>query len=139
MIVLDTNVVSEALRPTPSSQVVNWLDRQDPQSTFITSVTLAELLFGVAVMPEGRRKAALIEAVDGVAQLFAGRTLAFDAMAAQHYAALAVSARQAGLGFPTPDGYIAAIASAQNCSVATRDKAAFLAAGLTVIDPWHET
>ena len=74
--------------------------------------------------------------IDGLLEAFAGRILPFDMQAAQHYADLAVKARAAGKGFPTPDGYIAAIAAAHGFAVASRDTSAFNAAGLTVIDPW---
>jgi len=136
MILLDTNVISEALRPKPALRVMAWLDAQAPETLYIPSVTIAELMFGVGALPDGRRKTMLAAGVDGVVDMFADRILPFDTRAARRYAALAVRARAAGRGFPTPDGYIAAIAAAHGFVVATRDKPAFLAAGLTVIDPW---
>jgi hypothetical protein len=77
--------------------------------------------------------------IDGLLDQFAARILPFDTEAARHYADLAVNARAAGRGFPTPDGYIAAIAAAHGFAVASRDMSAFTAAGLTVIDPWSGT
>jgi len=136
MILLDTNVVSEAMKPQPHPAVLDWLDAQAAQTLFLSSVTIAELLFGIGALPQGRRKANLAAALDGVLALFEGRILSFDTAAAQHYADLAVRARAAGRGFPTPDGYIAAIAAAQGLAVASRDASAFEAAGLGVIDPW---
>jgi predicted nucleic acid-binding protein len=136
MILLDTNVVSEAMKPEPNPAVRDWLDAQAAETLFLSSVTLAELLFGVAALPDGRRKTGLAVLLDGVMALFAGRILAFDTPAAQRYADLAVRARAAGRGFPTPDGYIAAIAAANGFAVASRDTTAFTAAGLTVINPW---
>jgi predicted nucleic acid-binding protein len=106
---------------------------------FLPSITVAELLFGLGVLPEGRRKEMLAARVDRLLEDFAGRILAFDTEAAWRYAALAVQARRAGQGFPTPDGYIAAIAAAHGFAVASRDISAFRAAGLTVIDPWSAT
>lgn len=139
MIVLDTNVVSEAIKPEPHPLVRAWMDVHAGAALFLSSVTVAELLFGVGVLPHGRRKALLATRVDTLLHEFATRVLPFDTMAAQHYARLAVQARAAGNGFPTPDGYIAGIAAAHGFSVASRDASAFKAAGLTVINPWAET
>lgn len=97
---------------------------------------MAELTFGVGALPDGRRKASLAKALESVFGLFGDRVLPFDVEAAPRYGDLAVAARSAGKGFPTPDGYIAAIASSRRFAVATRDTAPFTAAGLKVIDPW---
>lgn len=136
MILLDTNVVSEAMKPEPHPSVRDWLDAQVAETLFVSSVTIAELLFGIGALPDGKRKTNLTAALDRVLALFEPRILPFDTPAARRYADLAVKARIAGKGFPTPDGYIAAIAAANGLTVATRDKSAFDAAGLTVIDPW---
>ena len=136
MILLDTNVVSEAMKPEPHPPVRDWLDAQAAETLFLSSVTIAELTFGIGALPRGRRKDRLATTLDGVLAIFAGRILPFDVAAARHYADLAVKARAASKGFPTPDGYIAAIASAQGFTVASRDTSAFTAAGLNVIDPW---
>ncbi|AJE46506.1 type II toxin-antitoxin system VapC family toxin [Celeribacter indicus] len=136
MIVLDTNVVSEAMKPEPDPAVRDWLDEQAAETLYISSVTVAELLFGIGALPNGRRKQKLAATLDGLLPLFEGRILAFDTDAARHYADLAVAARKAGKGFPTPDGYIAAIATAHGFTIATRDASAFDAAGIPVIDPW---
>jgi len=137
MILLDTNVVSEAIKPDSHPSVRAWLDAQVAETLFLSSVTVAELLFGIGVLLEGRRKTLLAARIDGLLDAFAGRILPFDTSAAQAYANLAVRARAAGKGFPTPDGYIAAIAAAHGFSVASRDTSAFRAAGLKVIDPWE--
>lgn len=136
MIVLDTNVVSEAMRPTPSPAVIDWMDRQAAETLYLSSVTIAELLYGVGALPAGRRKQALRSAVDGLIELFHDRVLPFNLEAARCYADLAVTARMGGRGFPTPDGYIAAIAVANGFTVATRDAGPFQAAGIDIIDPW---
>lgn len=136
MIVLDTNVVSEITRPSPDANVLAWLNAQAPATLFLSSVTAAELLFGIAAMPQGKRQQQLQQAIEGILQAFDQRILPFDTEAAQHYADLAVGARKAGLGFPVPDGYIAAIAASRKFIVATRDTAPFAAAGLEVINPW---
>jgi toxin FitB len=136
MILLDTNLVSEAMKPEPNPAVRNWLDEQAAETLYLSSVTIAELVFGIGTLPKGRRKDKLAAALDGVLELFADRILPFDIGAARRYADLAVKARAAGKGFPTPDGYIAAIAASHELAVASRDTSAFIAAGLTVIDPW---
>lgn len=137
MILLDTNVISEAMKPTPDDTVRAWLDEQAAETLYLTSVTIAELLFGIGALPAGKRKDRLTEALDGVMELFADRVLPFDIAAARRYADLAVKARAAGKGFPTPDGYIAAIAASRGFAVATRDTSAFHAAGVVVINPWN--
>ena len=136
MILLDTNVLSEAMKPEPYRPVLEWLDAQAADTLFIASVSIAELMFGIGALPKGKRKERLALALDGVIELFEPRILPFDTQAARRYAELAVKARAAGKGFPTPDGYIAAIASTHGFAVATRDTSAFKAARLNVIDPW---
>lgn len=137
MILLDTNVVSEAMRPEPHPAVRNWLNEQPAETLYLSSVTLAELFFGIAALPAGRRKSTLESALDGLMELFGNRVLSFDLDAARHYAELAVTARTAGLGFPIPDGYIAAIAASRGFVVASRDSGPYRAAGLQVINPWE--
>lgn len=136
MIVLDTNVVSEAMKPEPNPAVMAWLNAQAASTLYLSSVTLAELLFGIAALPVGKRKDALKQALEGLLGLFRDRVLPFDTDAARHYAELAVTARAAGRGFPTPDGYIAAIAASRGFLVASRDTAPYEAARLSVINPW---
>ena len=136
MIVLDTNVVSEAMKPEPHPAVRAWLNEQAAETLYLSSVTLAELLFGIATVPAGKRKNMLTTALDGLMELFGERVLPFDAQAARHHAELAVKARAGGRGFPTPDGYIAAIAVSRGFMVASRDTAPFEAGGLQIINPW---
>ncbi|MDK1388773.1 type II toxin-antitoxin system VapC family toxin [Sinorhizobium sp. 8-89] len=136
MIVLDTNVVSEAMKPEPDPAVRSWLNEQVAETLYLSSVTLAELLFGIGALPDGRREQALTETLDGVLELFGHRVLPFDIGAARHYADLAMAARAAGKRFPTPDGYIAAIAASKGFIVATRDTSPFEAAGVIVLNPW---
>ena len=136
MIVLDTNVVSEAMKPEPHKSVHAWLNDQTPETLYLPSVALAELLFGIAALPAGRRKDMLAQAIDGLAGLFRDRILPFDTAAATRYAELAVAAKTSGKGFPTPDGYIAAIAASRGFMVASRDTAPYEAGGVSVINPW---
>ena len=137
MIVLDTNVVSEAMKAQPTPAVRAWLDAQVAETLYLSSITLAEMLFGIGTLPVGRRKDAMTKTLDGSSDLFADRVLAFDADAVRSYAELAVAARAAGKGFSLADGYIAAIARARGFIVATRDVAPFQALGITVINPWE--
>jgi len=138
MIVLDTNVVSEAMKPSAHPAVAEWLNRQAAETLFLTSVTLAELLYGISALPTGRRKEVLADTLDRLLlELYGDRILPFDADAARCYAQLVTKARAAGKGFPTPDGYIAAIARAKGFIVATRDTSPFEAAGVSTINPWE--
>jgi len=136
MIVLDTNVVSEAMKLEPHPSVRAWLNAQAAETLYLSSVTLAELLFGIAALPTGKRKDMLAKALDGLMELFRGRVLPFDIEAARQYAELDVMAKVGGRGFPTPDGYIAAIAASKGYIVASRDTAPFEAGGVSVINPW---
>ena len=137
MIILDTNVVSEAMKPEPNPVVRAWLNDQAAETLYLSSVTLAELLFGIAALPSGKRKEMLALTLDGLMGLFKDRVLSFDVEAARHYADLAVVAKVSGRGFPTPDGYIAAIAASRGFIVASRDTAPYEAAKVTVINPWQ--
>jgi len=138
MILLDTNVISEIMRPAPAQSVLDWLDAQNLETLYISAITPAEMMFGLAVMPDSQRKLRLAQSIDKMLDLFEGRILPFDLAAAKRYGDLAARARRAGRGFPTPDGYIAAIAADRGFPVATRDASAFLAGGIVVIDPWSE-
>lgn len=137
MIVLDTNVVSEAMRPEPHPGMRAWLNDQVAETLYLSSVTVAELLFGIGALPAGKRKDLLAQAFDGLMGLFRDRVLPFDIDAARRYADLAVTAKVAGRGFPTPDGYIAAIAASRGFIVASRDTVPYEAAKVTVINPWE--
>lgn len=137
MIILDTNVVSEAMKPEPHPAVRAWLNAQATETLYLSSVTVAELLFGMGALPVGKRKDMLAQTLDGLMRLFRDRVLPFDMDAARCYAELAVSAKAAGRGFPTPDGYIAAIASSRGFIVASRDTAPYEAASVTVMNPWE--
>ncbi len=139
MIILDTNIVSEMMKPVPNLAVQTWLNQQVAETLYLSSVTIAELLFGVATLPNGKRKDALSQMVEELLALFKGRVLPFDAAAAYCYADLAATARQQGRGFPTPDGYIAAIAVSRGFLVASRDVAPYQAAGLRVLNPFEAT
>ena len=128
MIILDTNIISEMMKPQPNPAVKAWLNQQNLDTLYISTITQAELLFGIAALPDGRKKQALSQMLAEIIPLFEGRILAFDSMAAQHYAQLAIKARR--------DGYIAAIAMSKKFIVASRDVAPFSAVALEVINPF---
>ena len=137
MILLDTNVVSEPLRPAPEARVIEWIDAQPLETLFLSAITVAELRAGVALLPAGKRRTGLQQNLEKrVLPLFAGRVLPFDLACTQAYAVLLATARKARLAIATADGYIAAIAAANGFTVATRDTGPFQAAGVAVIDPW---
>jgi predicted nucleic acid-binding protein len=137
MIMLDTNVVSEPLRAVASPAVTAWLDRQNIETLFLSTISLAELRYGVAALPEGRRKDGLRAALEErIFSLFGSRILAFDTAAADAYAVIRARARTAGKTIGASDGYIAATAAANGLAVATRDTDPFEAAGVLVINPW---
>ncbi|RQR26750.1 MULTISPECIES: type II toxin-antitoxin system VapC family toxin [unclassified Burkholderia] len=137
MILVDTNVISEPLRREPSQAVIEWLDAQNVETLFLAAISLAEMRFGVAALPEGRRRDWLHQSIEQrVVPLFRGRILPFDDAATKAYAGLRAKARATGNAMASADGFIAATAAANGLIVATRDVAPFEAAGLRVIDPW---
>ena len=137
MIVLDTNVVFEPLRPAPDQAVLDWLDAQEPQTLYMTTVNLAELLAGVELLPAGRRRDALAQVLSTqVVALFGGRVLPLDAEAAEVFAKTCASAQAQGNTMGFADCAIAAIAGAHGFAVATRNTRDFKGAGVEVIDPW---
>lgn len=140
MIILDTNVISEFLRDKPRQEVVAWLDLQDPLDLYLTSVTMAEMEFGLRIMPAGKRRENLGRALHGLFDReFHGRVLAFDADAARLFGIHMATARSSGSTVGQSDGMIAAIALAnRRCPVATRDRGPFEAMGTATIDPWQQ-
>jgi toxin FitB len=140
VIILDTNVVSEPLRPAPEPAVLAWLDAQVPATLCLTSVTLAELLAGVAALPAGRRRNKLALALtDQVLPLFEGRILAFDVPAAHAFARVQAGATAVGNPISFADAAIAATAAAHGYALATRNVRDFKGTGLELIDPWAAT
>jgi predicted nucleic acid-binding protein len=138
MIVLDTNVVSEPMKPRGNPAVQAWLDRQVAETLYLTATGLAELLVGIEILPDGKRRAGLAAALaDLVARLFSSRVLPFDQQAAVAYAPIVSRARAGGRIVSVADGQIAAIAAVRGFTVATRDTEPFAAAGLPVINPWE--
>ena len=139
MYVLDTNVVSELMRPVPAPAVEAWVAGWPAESLFFSAIGEAELRYGVAIMPEGRRRnqvGAEVEAV--LSEDFEDRVLPFDSRAARAYAEIAAARRGAGRPAAQADCQIAAIARARSMAVATRNVRHFEHMGIDVIDPWEE-
>ncbi len=139
MILLDTNVVSEPLRPEPDARVIQWIDAQPLETLYLSAMTVAELRAGVALMPAGRRRDRLNDYLEkSVLPSFVGRVLPFDLACTYAYAQVLAKVRRVGSGIETADALIAAMATANGFIVATRDTRPFEAAGLTVVNPWEE-
>ena len=137
MIVLDTNVVSELMRARPNAAVTDWIARQPPQTLFTTCITMGEVFYGIALLPEGRRKADLAADAQRMFQEdFRGHLLAFDAAAAVHYGAILAERRRSGRPTTILDTQIAAVALAAGASVSTRNVGDFAGCGLAIINPW---
>jgi predicted nucleic acid-binding protein len=138
VIILDTNVVSEPMKINGAQAVVEWLDRQAAETLYLTAVSLAELLVSVEMMPAGKRRDGIGAALGALmVRLFGARILPFDENATKAYAALVARARANGRALSVADAQIAAIAAVTGFTVATRDTAAFVAAGVPVLDPWR--
>ena len=137
MIVLDTNVVSELLRPSPNPAVGAWVEYHRATDLYFSAIGEAELRYGVAIPPSGRRQTALASAIEAVLREdFANRILPFDSDAARQYADLAAACRSAGRGVPLADCQIAAIARSRSTAIATRNVRDFQDIEVEVIDPW---
>ena len=137
MILLDTHVISEPLKLTADVAVLNWIDAQMIETLYLSTISLAELRFGIAALSPGKRRDTLHTSFEQrILPLFAGRILPFDAAASEAYAALRARARAQGKAIAPADGYIAATAISHGLMVATRDTGPFEAAGLKVINPW---
>jgi predicted nucleic acid-binding protein len=137
VIVVDTNVISELMRAEPDPAVLAWVAAQPRALLYTTRINQAEILYGIAALPEGRRRAALAAAAEAMfAEDFAGRILPFEAQAAARYPGVVLARRRAGHPIEKFDALIAAIALAAGAEVATRDTGGFSGCGLTLIDPW---
>ena len=137
MFILDTNILSAIMGATPVPEVAAWIEGQPAELLFTASVCAAEILAGIAVMPDGRRRRALEAAASAMfAEDFEGRVLPFDTEAAAAYADIFAARRHAGRPIATLDLMIAAVARAKGASVVTRDSSGFEACGVPVINPW---
>jgi predicted nucleic acid-binding protein len=137
VIVLDTNVLSEALKSLPSPILLDWLAGQEPSSVFTTAITQAEVLYGLETLPAGRRRMRLLAAVEKMfAEEFEDRILPFDEDAARAFAGIVAARDRAGRPISQFDAMIAAIARSHRATVATRNSADFQNCGVDVINPW---
>jgi toxin FitB len=138
MILLDTNVLSELMRAKPAAEVLAWVDAQPSSELFTSSITVAEILYGIARISDGKRKQGLLDlATLMFEEDFAGRILPFDTEAAVHYAGLAAESEAKGKVVDMADGQIAAIAALHDAKVATRNVRHFDYLGVPVINPWE--
>lgn len=138
MILLDTNVLSELMRAKPAPEVVAWIDAQPTSQLYISAITVAEILYGIARMADGKRKQSLLAlATLMFDEDFAGRILSFDADAAVHYAGLAAESEAKGKVVDMADGQIAAIAALHDARVATRNVRHFDYLGVAIVNPWQ--
>ena len=139
MILLDTNVVSEVMRVAPSPAVLAWLNEQDSTTLFVSTVTIAEIEYGLRVLPDGKRRTGLRDRLEHfLAQAFEGRIRDFDQAAARSYGEVMGGRREIGRPMSVPDGQIAAIARACGYAVATRNVADFEDCGLSLVNPFGD-
>ena len=137
MIVLDTNIISETMRPRPNPDVLAWMASHPGGAFYTTAIVEAEILYGIAKLPTGRRRTDLMGEVKSFfADDLAGRVLPFDRVAAAAYATIAAALRAAGRGFDTSDIQIAAIANVHGFALATRNTRHFTDCGIELIDPF---
>jgi len=138
MIIVDTNVVAEVMKPSPTPEVVAWLNDQDASALFLTTITIGEIGYGLEVLPRGRRRLQLEQGFERIlAEAFVGRVLAFDEEAARHYAVIMGRRRAVGRPLSILDGQIASIARARGFAVATRNVRDFEECGLDIINPFE--
>jgi len=138
MIILDTNVLSELMRLTPTPHVKGWVAKQPDAELFTTSITEAEIFFGIELLTKGKRRDVLLRAAEQVfAQDFAGRILGFESDAARFFSKIAAHRRALGRPISHADAQIAAIAKAREAKLATRDVRDFSGCGIDLIDPWN--
>jgi predicted nucleic acid-binding protein len=139
VIVLDTNVISELMRPQPNAAVVAWIAVQPGATLCTTSINKAEILYGIAALPHGRRRTGLLATAEAIFdEDLADRVLPFDGAAAARYAEIVTARNRAGRRIDSFDALIAATALAAGAAIATRDVSGFEGIGLTLIDPWAQ-
>lgn len=137
MIILDTNVISEAMSSAPNSHVSQWLSTQNTSLLFTTTISLAEILYGIELLPAGKRRSGLLLTAENTfPRLFAGRILTFDEAAARAFATVAAHRRSRGRPITLFDAQITAIARATGAALATRNTGDFEGCGITLLNPW---
>ncbi len=139
MLVVDTNVLSELMRPSPNAAIASWIAERATSSLHLTAISEAELRFGLAIMPPGRRQDGLAEGLERMLRTgFANRVLPFDSAAASAYAEIAAARRALGRPMSEADCQIAAIVRSRGMAVVTRNVRDFADAGIDVINPWTD-
>jgi len=136
MIVVDTNVALELMRPAPSERVLDWVRGQPPDDLYASAITVAEIRYGIERLPEGTRKVELRAAAVEVFGAFADRVLAFDAAAAEQYSLIVSRRERLGISIEGFDAQIAAICRLHRAALATRNVSDFRETGIGVINPW---
>ncbi|WP_239332004.1 type II toxin-antitoxin system VapC family toxin [Frankia sp. CiP3] len=136
LIVLDTNVISELMRTAPAARVAAWVTNQPATALNTTSVSLAEVRYGIVRLPIGRRRELLLAAADDIFTVFRDKVLSFDAAAGRHYADVVVERERAGAPISGFDAQIAAICRSHDAVLATRNTNDFTGLGLELVDPW---
>ncbi len=138
MLVLDTNVLSETMQPAPSSRVMEWWAQQPGVELFTTSVTVAEILYGIELVPQGKRRKALVDGAERMfGKVFSGRILPFEESSAREFAEIAAGRRAQGRPISEFDAQIAAIARFHRAALATRNIADFEGCGVRLVNPWQ--
>ena len=138
MTLLDTNVISELMKATPAPAVLAWMSRQPPEGLFMSTISMAEILFGIELLPKGKRRDGLLhEAEVTFARDFARRILPFDERAARMFGSIVAARRIQGRPIGIADGQIAAIARCHEAALATRDTSDFETCGLRLVNPWE--
>jgi predicted nucleic acid-binding protein len=136
MIILDTNVVSELMRQDPAPRVAAWVRRRDRRELCLTSITVAEILYGIDRLPDGRRKQVLRDTADDIFRTFSDQVLPVDAAAAEQYAFIAAARERAGKPIPGFDALIAAVCRSRGAALATRNLTDLDGTGVQLMDPW---
>jgi len=138
MVILDTNVISELMKATPAPAILAWMSHQPPDDLFTSAISMAEIFFGIELLPKGKRRDGLLRAAEVTfARDFAGRILAFDEQAARMFGSIVAARRIQGRPIGIADGQIAAIARCRQASLATRDTGDFEGCGVRLVNPWE--
>ena len=138
MLILDTNVISETMQPTPSTRVLDWWSQQHSAELYTSTVTVAEILYGIELLPQGKRRVTLLAGADRMfGTVFAGHILSFDEEAARAFAEIAAGRRRQGRPIAEFDAQIAAIARSHGATLATRNTADFEGCGVRLTNPWQ--
>ena len=137
MIIIDTNVISEMMKPSPVTAVLDWFNEQEAVSLYLTTITIGEIGYGIRALPDGKRRRLLAEGFEALlTAAFENRILDFDEAAARRYGDVMGSRKEMGRPLGSLDGQIIAIARANTCAVATRNIRDFEYCGLTIINPF---